>query len=51
LDTLHSVVYFVPEADERFGELGLDSRTHYFAGRSALMGAVSAKVAAAELRA
>jgi hypothetical protein len=51
LDTLHSVVYFVPEADEKFGELGLDSRTHYFAGRSAPMGAVSAKVAAAELRA
>jgi hypothetical protein len=47
LDTLHSVVYFVPEADEKFGELGLDSRTHYFAGRSAPMGAVSAKVAAA----
>jgi len=47
LDTLHSVVYFLPEADQKFGELGLDSRTHYFAGRSAPMGAVSAKVAAA----
>jgi len=32
LDTLHSVAYFVPEADEKFGELGLDSRKHYFAG-------------------
>ena len=47
LDTLHSVVYFLPEADEKFGELGLDSRTHYFAGRSAPMGAVAANVAAA----
>ena len=47
LDTLHSVVYFLPEVDEKFGELGLDSRTHYFASRSAPMGAVSAKVAAA----
>jgi hypothetical protein len=46
LDTLHSVVYFAPEADEKFGELGLDSRTHYFAGRSAPMGAVSASVVA-----
>lgn len=35
LDALHSVVYFLPEADAKFGELGLDSRTHYFAGRSA----------------
>jgi hypothetical protein len=47
LDALHSVVYFLPEAGEKFGELGLDSRTHYFAGRSAPMGAVSAKVVAA----
>jgi hypothetical protein len=47
LDTLHSVVYFAPEADEKFGELGLNSVTHYFAGRSAPMGAVSANVVAA----
>jgi hypothetical protein len=47
LDTLHSVVYFAPEANEKFGELGLDFRTHYFAGRSAPMGAVSANVVAA----
>jgi hypothetical protein len=32
LDASHSVMYFVPEADAKFGELGLDSRTHYFAG-------------------
>jgi hypothetical protein len=47
LDTLHSVVYFLPEADEKFGELGLASRTHYFAGRSAPLGAVSANVVVA----
>lgn len=47
LDALHSVVYFVPEANEKFGELGMDFRTHYFAGRSAAMGAVSANVVTA----
>ncbi len=47
LDALHSVVYFVPDADEKFGEIGLDLRTHYFAGRAAPMGAVSANVVAA----
>lgn len=47
LDALHSAVYFVPEANEKFGELGMDFRTHYFAGRSAAMGAVSAYVVAA----
>lgn len=47
LDALHSVVYFVPEANEKFGELGMDFRMHYFAGRSAAMGAVSANVVAA----
>jgi hypothetical protein len=47
LDALHSVVYFRPDANEKFGELGLDFRTHYFAGRSAAMGAVSANVVAA----
>jgi hypothetical protein len=47
LDTLRSVVYFVREADETFGALGLDSRAHYFAGRSAPMDPVAADVAAA----
>lgn len=47
LDALHSAVYFVPEANEKFGQLGMDFRTHYFAGRSAAMGAVSANVVAA----
>ncbi|ORV96696.1 SCO6745 family protein [Mycobacterium kyorinense] len=47
LDALHSLVYFVPDANEKFGEIGLGFRTHYFAGRSAPMGAVSANVVAA----
>lgn len=48
LDRLHSTIYFVPEANERFAELGLDNqRMQYFASRSAPMGAVSAKVVAA----
>jgi len=47
LDALHSLVYFRPDANEKFGELGLEPRTHYFAGRSAPMGAVSANVVAA----
>jgi hypothetical protein len=47
LDTLHSVVYFVPDADEKYGELGMKFRMHYFASRAAPMGAVGAKVVAA----
>jgi hypothetical protein len=47
LDALHAIVYFVPEANAKFGELGLDFLAHYFASRSAPMGAVSANVVAA----
>ena len=47
LDRLHSTVYFVPEAGEMFGKLGLEPRMQYFASRSAPMGAVTAKVVAA----
>jgi hypothetical protein len=47
LDALHGVVYFLPDAGEKFGELGMDSPMHYFASRSAPMGAVSANVVAA----
>ncbi|KAA8969723.1 hypothetical protein [Mycobacterium sp.] len=47
LDALHAVVYFVPDANAKFGELGLDFIAHYFASRSAPMGAVSANVVAA----
>ncbi|MCV7226681.1 SCO6745 family protein [Mycolicibacterium komossense] len=47
LDALHSASYFVPEAGERFGALGLGGRMAYFAARSAPMGAVGPKVVAA----
>ena len=47
LDRLHSTIYFVPEAGEMFGKLGLEPRMQYFASRSAPMGAVTAKVVAA----
>jgi hypothetical protein len=45
---LHSFVYFVPEADEEYQAVGLKAgRMHYFASRSAPMGAVGAGVTAA----
>ncbi|MFZ0834580.1 MAG: hypothetical protein WAM92_16185 [Mycobacterium sp.] len=47
LDPLHSVGYFLPEVSERFGVLGMQGRTPYFATRSAPMGAVGAGVVAA----
>jgi hypothetical protein len=47
LDPLHSVANFVPEANEKFGALSMDSRMRYFASRSAPMGAVTAAVVAA----
>jgi hypothetical protein len=48
LDRLHSTIYFAPESNEKFTELGLDDqRTQYFASRSAPMGAVAATVVAA----
>ena len=48
LDRLHSTIYFAPESNERFSELGLENqRMQYFASRSAPMGAVAAKVVAA----
>ena len=48
LDTLHALTYFVPEADEEFGALGLRAgRMHYFASRSAAMGRVGAGVVTA----
>lgn len=46
-DALHSVVYFLPDANEKFGEPGMDFRMRYFASRSAPMGAVAANVVAA----
>lgn len=48
LEPLHANIYFSPDADAAFTELGLQSRTaRYFAGRAAPMGAVGAGVVAA----
>ncbi|WP_243788854.1 SCO6745 family protein [Saccharopolyspora gloriosae] len=48
LEALHALIYFSPDADEAFAELGLDTRPmRYFAGRAAPMGAVGAGVVAA----
>jgi hypothetical protein len=47
-DSLHSLVYFAPEAQERYTAIGLrPGSMPYFASRSAAMGAVSAGVTAA----
>ena len=48
LDPLHSLIYFAPEAEERFSAVGLrPGRMTYFAGRSAPMGPVGTGVVAA----
>jgi hypothetical protein len=47
LDPLHSVSYFLPDVYEKFGALGMQGRTPYFATRSAPMGAVGPGVVAA----
>ena len=44
LEPLHGMVYFVPEAAEAYGRLGITGRAGYFASRSAPMGAVTADV-------
>jgi hypothetical protein len=45
LEPLHGLVYFAPEADERYGALGLTHpRSGYFASRSAAMGPVPPEV-------
>lgn len=48
LNPLHSSIYFAPEADEVFAEIGLrPGRMNYFASRAAPMGAVSPGVVTA----
>lgn len=48
LDSLHSLIYFAPEAEEEFTAIGLKpGRMNYFASRSAPMGPVSTDVTAA----
>ncbi|MEU4625642.1 hypothetical protein AB0G04_37425 [Actinoplanes sp. NPDC023801] len=41
-EPLHGLIYFAPEAHERYADLGLDPRSGYFASRSAAMGPVGA---------
>ena len=47
IDTVHSISYFIPDAAERYGAIGMTGRMPYFAVRSAPMGAVSAATVAA----
>lgn len=48
LEAAHAMIYFCPEAAERFAGLGLEQgRMSYFAGRAAPMGAVGPGVVAA----
>ena len=40
LEPYHGMIYFVPEAAEHYGDIGVDGRSGYFGSRSAAMGAV-----------
>jgi hypothetical protein len=44
LEPFHGLVYFVPEAAEAYGSLGIEGRMGYFASRAAPMGPVPAEV-------
>ncbi|MGC5011676.1 SCO6745 family protein [Streptosporangium sp. DT93] len=44
LEPLHGMIYFVPEATERYAALGVDGRAGYFASRAAAFGAASAEL-------
>jgi hypothetical protein len=41
-EPLHAMIYFVPEAPERYATLGLDGMAGYFASRGAALGPVGA---------
>jgi hypothetical protein len=41
-EPLHALIYFVPEAPERYARLGVDGMTGYFASRAAAFGPVGA---------
>src|SRR5438105_4365964 len=47
LEPYHGVVYFLPEAVEEYGKLGVKGRDGYFASRSAPLGQVPARVVVA----
>ena len=42
-EPIHGMIYFAPEAQDRYASLGLEGRTGYFASRSAAFGAVPAE--------
>ncbi|GGV03415.1 hypothetical protein GCM10010260_45140 [Streptomyces filipinensis] len=44
LEPVHGMIYFVPEARRRYGDLGLSARAGYFASRSAAFGRASAEL-------
>src|SRR5437588_12852150 len=44
LEPLHGLIYFAPEAEERYAALGIGGRAGYFASRAAAMGPVAAEV-------
>jgi len=44
LEPLHGLIYFAPEAVERYAALGIEGRAGYFASRAAAMGPVGAEV-------
>jgi hypothetical protein len=44
LEPIHGVIYFAPEAAERYASLGIGGQAGYFASRSAAMGPVGAEV-------
>ena len=47
VEPIHGMIYFAPEAVERYASLGLGDRPGYFASRSAAMGPVDAEVVVA----
>jgi hypothetical protein len=46
LEPLHAMIYFVPEARQRYADLGLGAHAGYFASRSAAFGRASAELVA-----
>jgi helix-turn-helix protein len=44
LEAVHGMIYFTPEADRRYAEVGLDRAGGYFASRSAALGEASAEI-------
>jgi hypothetical protein len=43
LEPVHGMIYFAPESQKAYGELGLEQRAGYFASRGAALGPVNAE--------